>query len=120
MERPAPTDEQLLRDSLGLLSERTAQSQAVAFGASPEGAAGVWDGVAPQVLEPPTPMEPSDHPPADLGANVLTPVSQVPGRTMGSAAAAVPLTAQSLRNELRAANRLHCSEQRLFTLDYPD
>ena len=49
VERPTPTDEQLLRDSLGLQSERTAQSQAVAFGVSPGDSAGVWDGVAPQV-----------------------------------------------------------------------
>ena len=76
--RPGPTDDQLLRDSLGLQSERTAQSQAVAYGVSPGDAAGVWDGVAPQVLEPPTPMDPSDHPPADVDANVLTPVSQAP------------------------------------------
>ena len=112
-----PTEQQILRDGLGLSSEQTAQSQAV-FGNSPGRSAGEgWDGLPPQVLEPLTPRDPEELPPDEVRPDVLTPVPQVQGATRAgvSGDASLPLTAQALRSELRAANRLQCSEQRLYS-----
>lgn len=108
-----PADDRILRNSLRLTSRRTALSQA-ALGESPRRAAGVgWNGLPPQVLEPPTPRDPSEHPPADAGVNVLSSLPQVQVKVprRGSGSSSLLLTARSLKSEVRAANRLRCSKK---------
>ena len=112
-----PTDGQILRDGLGLPPERNPHVRATTYvGFSGEVPAAAWGAPPPQVVEPPTPLDPSDHPPVEVTANELSPAPPAKRRLPGEAelGSELPLTAQALRSELRAANRLNSSEQRLY------
>ena len=68
----ASVDERILRDGLGLPPAERARTQAVILEELQHDGAGWGAPPAPQVLEPPTPLDSNDQMPAEVGDNVVS------------------------------------------------